>query len=137
MVVLEDAMQITHDDILDLINEAGQSLFLEIPNRSPLQIDTRYGSTPARLAVNREVMGYIYSSKINQIPITGTVAKTGEVIAIVFAKGLTRADFTPGCVLIGDGRRYRVALGMELRHRATLLAYELKLTPEEAPSASH
>lgn len=129
-------MQITHDDILDLINEAGQSLMLEVPNRSPLPIDARYGSTPARASTSREVRGYIYSQKINQIPLTGTVAKTGEVIAIVFAKGLTRADFVPGCVLIGDGRRYRVALGMELRYRATLLAYELKLTPEVPPSAT-
>jgi hypothetical protein len=130
-------MQITPDDIVDLINEAGQSLILEIPNRTPLPIDTRFGAATTRPSTNREVRGYLYSPKINQIPLTGTSAKSGEVIAIVFARGIVPEDFTPGCILIGNGKRYRVALGMELRHRATLLAYELKLTPEQVPNASH
>ena len=127
-------MQIDHEDVLDLISEAGQTLALETPDLTPTPIDQRYGSPATRAVTTQMLQGYIYSEKIKANPMDGAATLTGAVIAIVSAKGVIRSDFAPGCVLIADDRRYRVEIGSELKHRNLLLAFQLKLTSEEVPN---
>jgi hypothetical protein len=71
----------------------------------------------------------------------GSSTTDGVTKAVISAKGknglISKSDFTPGCVLIWNVRRYRVSYGLELRHQEHLLAHRLELTPEESNNARY
>lgn len=135
------ARLIQQNTVNGLILEAGQAITLERPSLQKQSIDTLYGSTPRRAIETLIVHGYCYSDNVSSGTMNGASTTDGITKAVISAKSengpIAQSDFTPGCVLVWNGRRYRVSYGLELRHQQHLLAHRLELTPEESNNARY
>ena len=119
-------------DIKKLIREAGQRLTLEtraVGDRLTLNVEYGYTSQPA--TSTKKLHGYVYSPSVKERPIIGATFLEGDAMAVISAVGVSKEAFTPGCILIADGRRYVVAYAGETKHQTTVLFHRLQLTPED------
>lgn len=114
-----------------LIGEAGQDLRLETRatgDRPTLNTEYGYSSQPTTTTI--KLHGYVYSPTAKERPIIGATFLEGDAMAVISSLGVGQELFTPGCILIADGRRYSVAYAGATKHRSTILFHRLQLTPE-------
>lgn len=123
---------ITASIVKKLIGEAGQDLRLETRitgDRPTLNTEYGYSSQPTTTTI--KLHGYVYSPTAKERPIIGATFLEGDAMAVISSPGVGKDLFTPGCILIADGRRYAVAYAGATKHRSNTIFHRLQLTPED------
>lgn len=117
--------------IKKLIGEAGQDLKLETRSTGDrATLNTQYGYSSPPTVTTIKLNGYVYSPTAKERPMIGATFLEGDAMAVISSPGVGQELFTPGCILIADGRRYSVAYAGATKHRSTILFHRLQLTPE-------
>lgn len=122
-------MMINAQELLDLIAECGQSIFLEVPANSTVTVErTDYGIPALPRFNSRQVAGYIVAdNSYASISLRGGSTQTDSLIAFLSANQLPRESLSPGSRLNYLGTRYGIEYVEGLTHRGAILIHKIRL----------